>query len=73
MHPKSEDNTATIQTDQSYSLNKIVAIANNDVITQLELNKQLLQAKAALEAQSIPAPNELILEKQVLNQMIIQS
>ena len=30
MHPKSEDNTATIQTDQSYSLNKIVAIASTN-------------------------------------------
>ena len=59
---------ATEQVD----LNKIVAVTNNDVITQLELNNQVNQAKSALEHANIPIPEQIILEKQILNQLITQ-
>jgi peptidyl-prolyl cis-trans isomerase SurA len=57
---------------QETSLNKIVAIVNNDVITQLELEQKVSQVKVALMQAGIPIPDKIILEKQVLNKLILQ-
>lgn len=57
---------------EQVDLNSIVAVTNNNVITQLELNEQVNQAKYALQHANIPVPDQITLEKQILNQMIIQ-
>jgi peptidyl-prolyl cis-trans isomerase SurA len=57
---------------EQVGLNKIVAVTNNDVISQMELNNQVNQAKSALEHANIPIPEQVTLEKQILNQLITQ-
>ena len=73
----SKDAAAAMPKYDSYpteqvDLNKIVAIANNDVITRLELNNQVNQAKSALAHANIPIPDQTVLEKQILKQLITQ-
>jgi len=61
-----------ITSSQPKALDKIVAIANDDVITQSQLDSAFIQAKQQVAAQKINiAPNEL--KQQVLNQLILQS
>ena len=54
----------------SHQLNKVVAIINQEVITQLELDQQTKQAQESIKQSAIPTPDQNILEKQVLNHII---
>lgn len=54
-------------------LDRVVAIVNEGVVTQSELNDALLTARQQLEARKVPAPPEHLLKKQVLNRLINES
>lgn len=55
------------------TLESIVAVVNNDVITRTELDNRLRTVKHQLEQQHAPLPPEATLEKQVLDRMILSS
>lgn len=52
------------------SIDQIVAIVNDDVVTKLELTQAIATAKAQIAQNNISAPNDEILQKQVLDQLI---
>lgn len=52
------------------SLDQIVAIVNDDVITKSEFDHSLDIVKIQIAQQNIPAPGEKILHKQVLDQLV---
>lgn len=53
-------------------LDGMVAVVNDDVITQSELKHAISTAKLQIASQRIPTPNEQILKKQVLDQLIVK-
>lgn len=53
-------------------IDHIVAVVNNTVITQFELNKRVEQVLRQLAAQQTPAPPRHTLEKQLLERMITE-
>lgn len=55
---------------RSVPLDKVIAVVNNDVITENQLHTQVIQARARLEQQHRSVPDSSILQRQVLNQMI---
>lgn len=52
------------------TLDKIVAVVNDDVITQSEFDRMLSTMKTQLSQQNIPTPSDEVLKKQVLTQLI---
>ncbi|QHG92393.1 peptidylprolyl isomerase [Coxiella endosymbiont of Amblyomma sculptum] len=75
---------STVGTAQSFShkpgistvrerlLDQIVAVINNEVITQSEFNRALASAKQQFIQHHIPIPNEKIFRKQTMDQLIYQ-
>lgn len=61
--------TATEQ-PKDQLIDRVVAVINDDVITQSELNHQTAGLKAQLERNNQPVPDTKELEKQVLNHII---
>ena len=55
------------------TLDKIIAVVNDDVITRTELDNRLRTIKEQLKSQSAPLPPDPVLEKQVLDRMILAS
>lgn len=55
------------------TLESVVAVVNNDIITRTELDHRLRTVKQQLEQQRAPLPPEATLEKQVLDRMILSS
>lgn len=53
-------------------LDRIAAVVNDDVVMMSELNDRVRQVKANLEEQGSPMPPETVLEKQVLDRLILQ-
>lgn len=51
-------------------IDRIVAVVNNDIITEFELNERLQLVKRQLENQKIALPPNDVLEKQLLERMI---
>lgn len=52
------------------SLDKVVAVVNEDVITESELEKEVLQLRQQMMAQHAPMTSDTALKKQVLQQLI---
>ena len=52
------------------SLDKTVAVVNDDIITQSELNTAITTAKMQIASEQIAAPSDSVLHKQVLDQLI---
>lgn len=52
------------------TLDRIVAVVNNSVITQQQLAEQIEMTRQQLQAEKKPLPDTTTLRKQVLNQMI---
>lgn len=52
------------------ALDRIVAVVNNSVITQQQLNEQIEMMRQQWQAENKPIPDAVIFRKQVLNQMI---
>lgn len=55
------------------SLDHIVAVVNEDVITHLELQQRIKEFTRQMKEKGIPIPDEKILKKQVLERMLIDS
>ena len=53
-------------------LDRIAAVVNDDVVMLSELNDRVRQVKANLQEQNSPLPPETVLEKQVLDRLILQ-
>ncbi|MBZ0106235.1 MAG: peptidylprolyl isomerase [Sulfuricella denitrificans] len=53
------------------TLDRIVAVVNSDVITQLELNERLNLVTQQLQKQGTPLPSRDVLEKQLLERLIM--
>jgi peptidyl-prolyl cis-trans isomerase SurA len=53
------------------SLDRVVAVVNNDVILQSELSQRVKTAEAQLRRQSTPIPAPNVLRRQVLERMIV--
>lgn len=56
---------------QRQSLDRVVAVVNDDVITELELNEEMQNIKQQLRAQRTSLPPDDVLQKQVLERMIV--
>lgn len=52
-------------------LDRIVAVVNDDVIMQSELSERLRQVKSQLQEQGTPLPPTPVLQKQVLDRLIL--
>ena len=53
-------------------LDRIVAVVNNDVIVESELEEKLQQVRAQLRQSGTPAPDEVALQTQVLERLIVE-
>jgi peptidyl-prolyl cis-trans isomerase SurA len=53
-------------------LNETIAIVNNGVVTSSELAEGVQQARAQISNEGIAAPNKTTIERQVLQQLILQ-
>lgn len=62
--------TMTLPTYAAQSLDKVVAVINDEVITSSELNHSIEMVKLQISQQNIAAPSDDILKKQVLDQLI---
>ena len=58
---------------QQYPLNRLVAIANNDVILSSELEDAINQVIKQLSAKGTPVPEHAVLVKQVLERLVVDS
>lgn len=58
---------------QQYPLNRIVAIANNDVILSSELQEAMNEIVKQLNAKGTPVPERAVLVKQVLERLVVDS
>jgi len=53
-------------------LDQVVAVVNNDVIMQSELNARLKQVTSQIQQRNLQAPSKKLLDKQVLERMIVE-
>lgn len=58
---------------QQYPLNRIVAIANNDVILSSELQDAMDEIVKQLNEKGTPVPEQAVLVKQVLERLVVDS
>ena len=63
----------TSQASQAQLLDKIVAIVDDDIIMQSELHERINSIKNRLSRQGTPLPPDDVVEKRVLEQLIIES
>ena len=56
---------------QRQALDRVVAVVNDDVITELELQIEMQNIKQQLRAQRMSLPPDDVLEKQILERMIV--
>jgi peptidyl-prolyl cis-trans isomerase SurA len=54
------------------AVDRIIAVVNNEVITQYELNARLQLAVRQMKAQNVPLPPADVLQKQMLERMITE-
>lgn len=66
------DSPTNFTPNQASFENGIIAIVNNDVVTAQELNDATAQAINQARAQGNPAPDPLVIKKQVLQTLIMQ-
>jgi len=55
------------------AINRVVAVVNDQVITEAQLNDELIMIKKRLEKAGTPLPSNHILKEQVIQQMINQT
>lgn len=67
------DNTPQAVTPRGpIPINRILAIVNNDIITQKELNDAMTAANTQLKKQGIESPDTALMEKQVLESLVVK-
>lgn len=59
--------------NSALELDRMLVIVNNDVITRTELEERMRDAREQLRQRRIQVPDESLLRKQVLEQMIVES
>lgn len=64
--------TAWAQGKQIVEADRIVALVNDEVITQVDLNGRLVQVERQLAQQKTPLPDRGILARQLLERMIVE-
>ncbi len=57
---------------QVATIDAVVAVVNDDVITRHELNERLITVISQLKKQGTPLPEQSVLEKQILERMIAE-
>jgi len=62
--------TANVYAAEKQTIDQIVAVVNDDVVTRSELNTALTAAKTQISQEHIAAPGDKMLQKQVLDQLI---
>ena len=62
---------ANAAVDKSKAIESIVAVVNEEVITRLELDRELQMLKRQFRAQRRPLPPDSMLEKQVLERAVV--
>lgn len=70
--PQAMVSNGTANMPPTQLMNKVVAYVNKRIITQNELDKQTAQALGNLQKQGVKGSNTQDLQKQVLDQMILQ-
>ena len=65
--------TAVIATAEVQPLDKIVAIVDDDVITQSDVDAKMTQVLSNMQGQGRPMPPEEEIKKQVMDRLIIES
>ncbi|HKJ09492.1 MAG TPA: peptidylprolyl isomerase [Gammaproteobacteria bacterium] len=60
------------ETPPTQEINRIVAVVNDDVIVQSELDAKIKLVREQLQAQKTPLPAPKVLRRQVLNRLITQ-
>ncbi len=63
---------AAEQSQTGELIDRIVAVVNDDVITQLELDAEVADIKRQLRAQQTQLPPEAVLRRQILERMILR-
>jgi peptidyl-prolyl cis-trans isomerase SurA len=64
--------TAPAASPEIRDLDRVIAVVNDDVITETELNARLAEAKIQLAAQKIALPPENVLRRQVLERLVTE-
>ncbi|PXX43809.1 peptidylprolyl isomerase [Undibacterium pigrum] len=62
---------AKVVQSKAQTVNSIVVVVNDEVITRQELNEQILAVEMSLKKQGTPLPDRAALQKQLLERMII--
>lgn len=57
---------------QAIALDRIAVVVNNEAITDLEIRGRMILARSSLEQRGIAVPDDAILRRQVLEQMILE-
>jgi peptidyl-prolyl cis-trans isomerase SurA len=57
--------------DDTALLDRVIAVVNNDVVTRLDLDEQIKLATQQLKRQGTPMPPQDVLERQILERMVI--
>ncbi len=61
-----------LQAQQSVAVDRVIAVVNNQVVTEVELRNRMRQIVAQLERQGIQLPPEDVLERQILERLILE-
>ncbi|ALM51614.1 SurA N-terminal domain-containing protein [Halomonas huangheensis] len=64
--------TAAAQDGYRQSLDRIVAVVNDDAIMQSQLDERVTQAQSRLQSQSVDLPPQEQLREQILERMIVE-
>lgn len=70
--PKNSPEVKKMTSSKPILLNETIAIVNNGVVTSSELAKGVKQARAQISNEGISTPDTLTIERQVLQQLILQ-
>jgi peptidyl-prolyl cis-trans isomerase SurA len=56
---------------QPIAADRIIAVVNSEAITQVELRSRMAMVERQLKAQKVPLPSQAVLERQLLERMIV--
>ena len=63
---------AVLPKANGYELDRIIAVVDDDVVLQSELDRQMAKVRAQLQQQGTPPPPNTVLERQVMERLILQ-
>ncbi len=65
--------SSALQAKESVLLDKVIAIVNDDIVMQSELNNRIKTISNRLRAQGTPLPPHSVMQKRVLEQLLLES